>query len=83
MTGMDNEALHQVFAKVVDASFAFTMAFNTYGANSQQALDAHAAYEDAMREYNQAKPLPFAPSTHWDNFCSLHPTAPECLCYDV
>jgi hypothetical protein len=27
---MDKEALHEAFAKVVDASFAFTMAFNEH-----------------------------------------------------
>lgn len=81
---MENEALHEMFAKVVDASFAFTMAFNTHGADSPEAHAAHDAYTNAMREYQEAvRPFPQSQQTHWDNFCSLNPEAPECLVYDL
>lgn len=80
---MDDETLHQVFAKVVDASFDFTMAFNTYGADSEEAHQAMRAYEQAMAEYQQERSLPFDESTHWANFCSLNPGAIECRLYDV
>jgi len=80
---MDDETLHQAFAKVVDASFSFTMAFNTHGADSEEAHQAMKAYEKAMADYQQERSLPFTPSTHWGSFCSLNPSALECRIYDV
>lgn len=80
---MDEEQLHQTFAKVVDASFALTMAFNTHGASSDEALKANAAYLKALRDYIVAKDLPFVEPTHWGMFCALNPSAVECRCYDV
>jgi hypothetical protein len=80
---MEDEALHQLFAEVVDTSFAFTMAFNTHGADSEQAYAAHSAYEDAMRRYQESKALPLDSATHWDSFCARSPGAPECLMYDL
>lgn len=80
---MDDEILHQAFAKVVDASFDFTMAFNTHGADSEEAHQAMKAYEKAMADYQQERSLPFDPSTHWASFCSLNPSALECRIYDV
>ena len=80
---MDEETLHQSFAKVVDASFDFTMAFNTHGADSEEAHQAMQAYEQAMAEYQQEMSRPFDVSTHWASFCSLHPDAIECRVYYV
>jgi len=80
---MDDEHLHQAFAKVVDASFAFTMAFNTYGADSEEAYQAMRAYEKAMADYQRERSHPFTPETHWGSFCSLNPDAIECRLYDV
>ena len=80
---MDNEILHQSFAKVVDASFDFTMAFNTHGADSEEAHFAMLVYEKAMAEYQQERSLPFDAATHWASFCSLNPSALECRIYDV
>lgn len=80
---MNEEQLHEMFAKVVDASFAFTMAFNTHGADSNEAHDAHRAYAKAMADYQREAASPFAPSIHWDNFCRNRPEALECRVYDV
>lgn len=80
---MDDETLHQIFAKVVDASFAFTTAFNMHGADSEEAHAAMSAYEKAMADYNQETSLPFDASMHWASFCSLNPSALECRLYDV
>jgi hypothetical protein len=80
---MDEETLHQSFAKVVDASFDFTMAFNTFGEDSEEAHAAMEAYEKAMADYQQEMSRPFDVSTHWASFCALHPGALECRIYDV
>lgn len=80
---MDDEILHQAFAKVVDASFDFTMAFNTHGADSEEAHQAMKAYEQAMAEYQQEMSHPFDAATHWASFCRLNPSALECRVYDV
>jgi len=80
---MDDETLHQSFARVVDASFDFTMAFNTHGADSEEAYQAMQAYEKAMAEYQQERSRPFDAATHWASFCSLNPSALECRVYDV
>jgi len=80
---MDEETLHQSFAKVVDASFDFTMAFNTFGEDSEEAHAALRAYEKAMADYQQEMSRPFDVSTHWGSFCALHPDALECRIYDV
>lgn len=80
---MDAEALHQAFAKVVNASFAFTMAFNAYGADSEQAYAANDAYVEAMAAYRKEAELPFSTSTRWETLCRQTPEAPECRIYDV
>jgi hypothetical protein len=80
---MDREALHQAFAKVVDASFAFTMAFNEHGADSEQAYAANNAYVEAMAAYRREADLPFSTSTRWETLCRQSPEAPECRLYDV
>ncbi len=80
---MDDEILHQAFAKVVDASFDFTMAFNTYGTDSEEAHQAMKAYEKAIADYQQEMSRPFDVATHWGSFCSLNPSALECRIYDV
>lgn len=79
---MDSEYLHQAFSKVVDASFAFTMAFNAYGADSEQAHAANDAYVKAMQNYKQTTNLTSS-SWRWDVLCHQHPSAPECRIYDV
>lgn len=80
---MSEEHLHEMFAKVVDASFDFTMAFNTHGADSPEAHAANEAYVEAMDKYQREASSPFAPSIRWDNFCREHPEALECRFYDV
>lgn len=80
---MTEEMLHEMFAKVVDASFDFTMAFNTHGADSAEAHAAYSSYVKAMERYQRGAASPFAPSIHWDNFCQQHPEALECRIYDV
>jgi hypothetical protein len=80
---MDEEALHQLLAQAIDASFALTMALNTYGTHSEEAAEANKQYEAAMAAYKEATTRPFVQATHWDNFCSLHPEAEECRVYDV
>lgn len=79
---MDDDILHKAFAAVVDASFAFTMAFNEHGADSQQAHDAFTSYQGAMEDY-KAVNGPFEREKCWDHFCALHPGAIECKVYDV
>lgn len=79
---MDDDILHEAFAKVVDSSFAFTIAFNEHGADSQQAYDAFTSYEKAMEEY-KALNGPFQREKGWDRFCALNPGAIECKMYDV
>ena len=80
---MTEEQLHEMFAKVVDASFDFTMAFNTHGANSVEAHAAHASYMLAMKNYQREASASFLSSIHWDSFCHQHPEALECRLYDV
>jgi len=80
---MEREALHQAFAKVVDASFAFTMAFNEHGADSEQACEANNAYVEAMAAYKEEVDLPFSTSTRWEVLCRQNPESPECRLYDV
>lgn len=80
---MDEDLLHQSFAKVVDASFAFTMAFNAFGENSDEVRAASLAYEKAMANYQQQITCPSDVSGHWDSFCALNPDAPECRIYEV
>jgi len=80
---MDSEHLHQSFAKVVDASFDLTMAFNTHGSDSEEANNAQKQYNAAMDAYRQEMSHPFDTSIQLDNFCALHPYALECRVYDV
>jgi hypothetical protein len=80
---MDKEALHVAFAKVVDTSFAFTMAFNEHGADSAEACAANNAYVEAMAAYRKEAELPFSTSTRWEILCRQSPDAAECRLYDV
>lgn len=80
---MDKEEnLHQAFAKVVDASFAFTQAFNEHGTDSEEAGAAHASYEQQMAHYKELNAT-IQREQCWDSFCAQRPSALECKIFDV
>lgn len=78
----EEETLHQAFAKVVDASFAFTEAFNEHGAASEEAHAAHASYEERMAHYKELN-APFQREKGWEAFCAQRPDALECKIFDL
>ena len=79
---MEEEALHQMFAEVVLASFAFTTAFNERGQDSLEAHAANASYNEAMARYKAAIQL-IQQDAHWTRYCELNPGSLECKMYDV